>query len=238
MALVTVTRSNVMLVSLADLKTHLRVDASFDDDYITSAYWAALFDAENFCHRALVPQTYQLVLDYFPGYTALNLGITAPGYTQTFSTEVYFSGQAMILPRPRLQQVDFIKYIDQFGVEQTLDPAVYVVDKLSEPARIAPMPNEAWPPVLISVSGPVMNAVTVQYQAGYTLALTLPDNVTPDENAIRAAVPTTILHALKMMVTQLYEVRGPVLAGPRVDAIEIPIGLERLLYSQKVLYAA
>lgn len=251
MAVVYVTRSPAMLVSLADLKTHLRVDASFDDAYITGIEPVAVWDAENFCHRAVEPQTIQLLMDHFPGYpehyqaftdlgimgdSALGLGVPPVGYTYRFQSEVYFRAGAIILPKPRLQSVDFIKYIDQDGQTQTLDPSRYVVDSASEPARVAPAPNCNWPLTMISVRAPVLNAVIVQYQAGYSPALTLPDGITPDEDNIRAAVPPSLLHALKLMVSQLYEVRSPVIAGPRVDAVEVPYTIERLLYPHKVIY--
>jgi len=241
-----------MLVSLDDLKAHLRVDASFDDASITGHYWAALWDIETFCHRAVSPQTIQLVMDHFPGYpehyqaytdlgimgdSALGLGVPPVGYTYRFQSEVYFRAGAMILPKPRLQSVDFIKYVDTNGDTQTLDPSKYFVDSANEPGRVAPMPNLNWPLTQISVRAPVLNAVTVQYRAGYSPALTLPDGVTPDAEAIIAAVPPTILHAIKLLVAQFYEVRSPVIAGPRVDAVEVPYTVERLLYNQKVIYA-
>src|ERR1700751_1511953 len=120
MAIVRVVANKIMPITLEDAKTHLRVDADFEDAYITSLIWTALAYAENYCHRAVVPQTLQMIIDHFPGYpehyqgytdlgimgdSALGLGVPPVGYTYRFQSEIYFRAGAMILPRPRLQGV-------------------------------------------------------------------------------------------------------------------------------------
>ena len=255
MAVVNLIRSQVAPITLADLKTHLRVDSRFDDDYISGLGFAALWFAENFCHRALMPSIYQLIMDHFPGYpehyqgytdlgimgdSALGLGVPPVGYTYRFQSEVYFRAGAMVLPRPRLQGVDFIKYLDLQGTLQTLDPTQYQVDSANQPARVAPAPNTNWPLTQISVRAPILNAVAIQYRAGYTDyndgATDNPPTGTLTDDQVRAALPPPITHALKLLVAHFYESRVPVLAGPRVDAVEVPFTVEALLYTEKIIY--
>src|SRR5208282_6223196 len=239
MAVIEIVRPKVEPVTLAEAKKQCRVDSDFDDDLIADDIVTARLDCENFTHRAFITQTWQLITDHFPGaaehyqgYTdlgimgdsALGLGVPPVGYTYRFQSEVYFRAGAIIVPRPRLRCVDFIKYLDENGNVQTLDPSQYVVDTANEPARIAPAPNLNWPLTLISVRAPVLNAVVVQYQCGYG---DKPEDV--DHRAKKA---------IKMLVAHWYDNRPAAIAGYRVDAIEMPLAVERLLYGIKVIYAA
>ena len=119
-------------VTLSEAKDHLRVDGSDHDSQVTAVITAARERAERYLGRALVTQTLELRLDAFPA--------------------------AIDLPRPPVQSVASIKYIDSDGDEQTLDSADYKVD--AEGARI--IPTDDWPHTLDTV-----NAVTVEYTAGY-----------------------------------------------------------------------
>ena len=239
MAVVEITPPSIEPVTLEEAKLQLRVDSDFDDSLICDAIQAAREDCEGETHRAFITQTWQLILDHFPGtaehyqgYTdlglmgdsALGLGVPPVGYTYRFQSEVYFRAGAIIVPNPRLQSVDFIQYLDDNGDLQTLDPSQYVVDAANEPGRIAPAPNTNWPLTLISTRAPVLNAVTVQYKCGY--------------GDTAAAVPASIKLAMKMLIAHWYDNRPAVNTGYRAAAIEIPLGVQRLLWKNKVVYAA
>lgn len=234
---VEITPPAVEPVSIAEAKLDQRIDSSFDDDDVAEMITAAREDAENFCHRAFITQTLQLILDHFPGvaehyqgYTdlgvmgdsALGLGVPPVGYSYRFQSEVYFRAGAIIVPRPRLQSVDFIKYVDNSGNLVTMDPSTYFVDTASEPARIAPAPNSNWPLTLISVRAPVLNAVQIQFKCGYG------DN--PSD------VPARVKRAIKLMVGHMFDNRSEVITGVRAAAVQLPVGAERLLYGLKVIY--
>lgn len=77
------------------------------------------------------------------------------------------------LDRAPLVSVESVKYFDVDGVERTLDPADYIVDKKSKPGFIGPAPDKAWPCTQVR-----MNAVTVDYTVGYG-----PDETTVPEEA-------------------------------------------------------
>lgn len=238
MAAVEITPPAIEPLSLAEAKLHLRVDMSDDDGEINDAIGAAREDCEGETHRAFITQTWQLILDHFPGtaehyqgYTdlgvmgdsALGLGVPPVGYTYRFQSEVYFRAGAIIVPRPPLQSVDFIKYLDQNNVVQTLDPSLYVVDTANEPGRIVPAPNSNWPLTMISTRAPVINAVQVQFKAGYGSAAN--------------SVPKVAKQALKLLVAHWYDNRSAAIAGYRFAAIELPMAVERLLWKIKVVYA-
>jgi uncharacterized phiE125 gp8 family phage protein len=224
-------------LSLDEAKLHVRQDSTADDDLITTLIQAAREYCEDFCHRAFVTQTWQLLLDHFPGVAdhnqgyadlgvmgdaALGIGLPPVGYTFAYQSEVYFRAGALILPKPPLQSVYFIKYIDTDGTLQTLDPSLYQVDTASEPARVAPAANNNWPLTLLSIRAPVLNAVQIQFVCGFGAA---------------ADVPASIKAAMKLMIAHWYENRSQVLTGFRAAAVEIPDAADTLLWRNKVVYA-
>ena len=125
-------------VSLADMKEHLKVDISDDDDLITSQIVAARKWIEFYCNRSLPSQTLTAFFDVFPYYY------------------IY-----MILPQSPVVSVNSIKYIDTDGVEQTWDSSKYKVDTKNSPARVAPAYGESWPSARVE-----MNALYIEYVAG------------------------------------------------------------------------
>ena len=128
-------------VTLAEAKLHLRVDHSEEDAYITSLITAA-----------------RLMCEQRTGKTLISSGWTA--YADAFEDE-------MVLPNPSVAAVASITYVDVNGTTQTLDPAAYLVDMDSDPARIKPVTE--WPE-----TDDRMNAVTVVYTAGYATAGAVP----------------------------------------------------------------
>ena len=224
-------------LSLDQAKAHLRVDIDDDDDLISTLITAAREYCEEFCHRAFITQTWQLLLDHFPGVAdhnqgyadlgvmgdaALGIGLPPVGYTFAYQSEVYFRAGSIILPKPPLQQIEFIHYLDQNGDLQTLDPSDYQVDIASEPARAAPAPNNNWPLTWMSIRAPVLNSVIIQYICGFG------DDPTD--------VPASIRAAMKLMIAHWYENRSAVQTGYRAAAVEIPDAADMLLWRNKVVY--
>jgi uncharacterized phiE125 gp8 family phage protein len=148
MALFLVTGPTVEPVTLADAKTHLRVEVDDEDGLIDTLIVAARRHVENFTHRALLTQTWDLKLDAFP------------------CDDFY-------LPYPPTASVTSITYLDTNGDSQTLDTSDYRTDLPSGPmaqrARITPGYALSYPQTY-----GVMNAVTVRFVAGYTDAELVP----------------------------------------------------------------
>ena len=138
-ALTLVTAPEVEPVSLTDAKLHLRVDVSDDDDLITALVQATREQAEAFTRRALITQTWELVLDAFP------------------------SSSTIAVPLPPLQSVSSIKYKVDGGTEYTFSSDSYVVDTDSEPGRIVLEDGAAWPGDTLYEAA----AVRVRFVAGY-----------------------------------------------------------------------
>lgn len=199
MALQIVTAPTVEPVSLQEARGYARVDDDFtkDDGLISNLIIAARQDAEKITWRALVTQTWKLVADRFPrpgnGYTAAiwygpQWG-NMPGPI-TMAPLDGKTGYEIFLPKPPLQSVTSIKYIDTDGAQQTLDPSLYIVDTASEPGRLTPAYGQTWPTIREQA-----NAVEIVFVCGYGLA---------------AAVPAGIKRWMQIRVDTLYNNREEV----------------------------
>jgi len=129
-------------LTLAEAKLHLRVETEFEDDdsLINSLITAARKYTEDISSSIFLPQTWRLILDAFP----------------------YRCYEEITLRKRPVSRVVSIKYIDQDGNQQTLDPALYQVDNSGFLARIRPAYNQYWPYARCQ-----LNAVEVTFIAGY-----------------------------------------------------------------------
>jgi uncharacterized phiE125 gp8 family phage protein len=126
------------VVSLEDLKLHLRVAHDHEDGLLASYRLAAEQWVEEFTGRSIRTQTWQLALPWF--VSRLWLPRAAP-----------------------LQSVTFVKYYDTSNVLTTLDASTYLVPAFEEPAVVDKVDTATWPAVY-----PRRDAVRVEYVAGYT----------------------------------------------------------------------
>lgn len=193
-------------LTIAEAKSHLRVDVDDENDLVTALIQAAREWVETFTHRALITQTWDLMLDDFP--------------TNWASTAVHRTSMtdgAIWLPKAPLQTVTSINYIDSTGTTTLWAATNYTVDAPAGPwARVGRIvPNYA---VIYPVTRLVPNSVTARFVAGYGAA---------------AAVPVGIKAAIKLLIGHWYQNREAVLVGTRAAAIDIPMGLEALLWPFK-----
>lgn len=183
MALTLDTAPTVEPVTVAEAKNHLRVDTSAEDTLIGRLITAARRTIELWEWRSHITQTWKAEADDF--------GAIIDGCNE------------IRLPRPRLQSVTSIKYIDTNGVEQTLVKNTdYEVDAASEPGRISLVDGESWP-----VVDKTQHAVEFLYKAGYG------DN--------GSDVPELTRSAILLFVEHLYTHRG--------TAGDVPAAIEPLL---------
>ncbi len=131
-----ITPATELAVTLDDAKVHLRIDGDDQNAMVEAWIRGITAHAEHEMGRSILNQTYRCTLDAFP--------------------------DAIRLDNPPIVSVTSVKYLDESGIEQTLDPADYLVDTVSEPGYIVPAPGAAWPATLDRV-----NAVNVEYVAGY-----------------------------------------------------------------------
>lgn len=124
-------------VSLVEAKLHLRVDGADDDALIGALIQAAREQCEHETGRALVSQTWELVLDAFPA-AEIRIG------------------------KSPVQSIASVKYLDEQGDEQTLSSGAYVLDADTEPGWLMLAAGAAWPS-----TASVSNAVRIRFVAGY-----------------------------------------------------------------------
>lgn len=209
------TQPAVEPVTLDEVRAHLRIDSTDEDLLLETMIQAARQQAETITRRALVTQTWTMALDKFPSpemsissanWYGPQWG-TSPGPLSTYVPDGK-SGYEIFLPLPPLQSVASIKYVDTDGVQQTLDPSKYKVDKIGEPARIVPAFGAMWPATRNEI-----NAVEVTFTAGF---------------GDPADVPAAIKSWMFMRIGALYENREEIIVGRRLVSIDLPF-VNRLL---------
>lgn len=131
-------------ITLADIESQVRfLDLSAESLAIDRFISAVRENCETLTKRALITQTWEVVLDEFPsGRNPINI------------------------PLPPLQFINSIKYIDVNEVEQTLNPLSYrVISSTSpkcQPAYVIPAYGLSWPVALNDEA-----VITVNFTCGY-----------------------------------------------------------------------
>lgn len=192
-------------VTLAETKEHVREDRTIEDNILTTYIIAAREHCEAFCKRVFVTTVSDVIFDHFPNR---DTGTHHPAF---------FQGRNIFLPRPRLQTVDSIKYIDTDGVEQTWSSSNYVVDVSTEPGRVFPIPSKVWPETESSRDA----AVTIRFTHGYGSA---------------ANVPSIVKLAIMQTAAHWYRHREPIMAGS--VPLLIPMHVKALLADVRVPFVA
>lgn len=143
-------------VTVAEAKTHLKVDYSDDDTYISTLISVGTLYAEEYTCRAIMKQTITQVLEGFPYYSYRNTDL------------------AIKLFRPPLNALKTVKYYDSDNTLTTFydiagDTSKLIVDSLREPARLYPAPGMTYP---TTKSRP--DAIEIIYDAGWSTASDVP----------------------------------------------------------------
>lgn len=188
-------------VTLTEAKDHLRVDISDDDTLIGALITAARERAEVFTRRQFITATWDVTWDGFPGgrWSDFLSGSTGIIYT----------------PKPPLQSVASINYIDTGGTSTLLAASDYIVDTASIQGRITPSTDTVWPTTELGR----INSLTVRIVAGFGV----------DESD----VPATIRSAILLLVADMYEHRE---AQSEIK-LEDNVTVTQLLWSQRMIQA-
>lgn len=125
-------------VTLADVKTYLRIDGTTEDALITELIGSARGWVERTTGRSLTTQTWLLSFDAWP------------------------EGRIIYLPRPPLQAVNTIKVYDDQGNATTLSSDSYLTDINEDSPRIIFKTNGSRPK-----PGQVANGIEIEFMAGY-----------------------------------------------------------------------
>lgn len=138
-------------VSSTEAKLHCRIDTSADDTLITMLIATARRTVESDTNRALITQTWELVLDAFPTSTQIRL------------------------PLPPLQSVSSIKYYTNAtpSVETTFASTNYLVSTDDNYGGLIVLKDSAsWPVITDPLE---KGAVRIKFICGYGAAAAVPE---------------------------------------------------------------
>ena len=142
-----ITAATALPITLSEVKLACRFDGTALDSDITAMLTDAVQLCEHECGQVLMPQTWELTLDAFPG--------------------------AIELTRVPVSAITSIKYTDTVGALQTLSSSAYALDNADGfgLARVTPVFGTTWP-----LTRSEANAVKVRYVAGYADADAVPSH--------------------------------------------------------------
>lgn len=202
-------------VTLQQAKKHCRVTIDDDDDLILGYVAAAREYVEGFCRKTLLTTTLVYALDAFP-YRSRYAGWHRPLHEyQGLQVVRHHNDNIIRIPRPPLQRIIQVTYIDEAQVTRTLAPALYGVDVISQPGKLFLLEGAFWPTTVLQP-----NAVQIEFEAGYKTT---------------AEVPRTLRTAILLLVAHLYENRE---ATAEKVLQEIPLAVKSMLWLNRNMEAA
>lgn len=146
MGLYLVTAPTLEPVLLAEAKSHCRIDSDDEDGLLAGYILAARHHCETYLRRALITQTWDLLIDNDWPCETIN------GYQQL----------RINLPKSPLISVTSITYVDGSGISQTLASNQYQVSTKRNEGVIDPAYAITWPTVRDQA-----DAITVRFVCGY-----------------------------------------------------------------------
>ncbi len=178
-------------ITLTEAKLACRVDADVtaDDDFIAGLIRRARTYIETVFGICLVSRTEIIGWDRFPR------GSSTPGMQQQaeglwdqripiteLAAKSWPERSLFRLPRNPLQHVTAIQYLDLADSLQTLDPTLYTVDYMSDPARIVPSFGNIWPIPIASIQ-----TVKAQCVIGYGPSTTIAASISAGTQTVTPA---------------------------------------------------
>ena len=154
-------------ITLSEAKNFLRVDHSDDDTLISALITASRQMCEEYTRRILVTTTIDEYFDKFPMNRWENL-----------SNLIYLS-------RGPVASITSVKYVDEIGSEVTITSDQYIIDTISEPARI--QSTAGW----FAAAG-VVNQVIVRYVVGTDVS----------------SIPKPLIQGMMLLISDLYDQRN------------------------------
>ncbi len=173
-------------ITVEQLKVHLRVTHIHEDEYLqTIIIPSAVASVEADLRRALITQSWEWVFDNgFPGTGMIKF------------------------PKPPLQSVTHVKYLDTAGATQTFASSNYTVETRGTFGRLWLNDGITWPDTQIQTPG----SAWIEFVAGYG----------DDQDN----VPGGICGLIMLLAAHIYENREPSVTGTIVS--KIPFNLEYL----------
>lgn len=141
----TLSGPDALAVSLATVKSHLKITSSFQDDLLTLYIKSAIEYAENITRRDLITRTYKTFRDFFPA-PSQNEGHYSFGQIPSFNsgTSSISANVGFEIRKSPIQSVEKIEYFVQ-GVLQVLDNTIYYNTVESDYSEILTNQGKDWP---------------------------------------------------------------------------------------------
>ena len=184
------TAPTVEPVTATELKTHMRLTGTEEDDYLEDVIAEARQEIEDATGIAFISQTWKLTLDRWPaareewwdGMREAHIDVIYGGNRTNYAS--------VKLPRYPLITVDTVNVYDEDSNATAVTIAnVFDVDTESLRGRLTIQRGATWPVALRS-----NNAIEITYTAGYGTAAT--------------DVPAPLKRAVRQMAAYMYEHRG------------------------------
>jgi uncharacterized phiE125 gp8 family phage protein len=175
------------LVSIAEAREWAKLSDSEPDWIISMLIAAARERAEHLCGRSFSTKTYDLVLDAFPE-VELDLE-TSP-----------------------VESITWVRYLDDAGAEQTMDPSTYVLDPYGDPCFLLPAAGYVWPSTIDSV-----NAVRIRFVEGWS------SNPIGNINSLRQFIAVTLATDMEFRQSITTGADARSLPGRHHDALLDPL---------------
>lgn len=141
----------VLAVTLDSARANLRVDGTDLDALITTWVKGITADLEHHIGQCLMEQTWEVHLPVFPVVPCHLIGKAQP----------IQATQAISLPHPVIS-ITSVQYLDEAGVEQTLDSTAYRMNVGRYASTLTPARGATWPATAEDEA-----AVVVTLQCGY-----------------------------------------------------------------------
>ena len=138
-------------IALADMKEHINITTTDDNDYITNLGIAARQYVEMVTNRKLMPQTWAGYWDCFP-----------------YGKEI----QIPHTPLRSIPSTGFV-YTNSAGASTTFSSTAWGVDIASEPGRIVLTYGDSWPSVTLGYNNPI----AITFNCGYAGSSAVPQQM-------------------------------------------------------------
>ncbi len=136
-------------VSIAELKEFLRIDDNSEAATLEILLKTAVREAEAWTHRAFITRVLRSWFDFTPP-----------------------NDSSFQIPYSPVTAIASLKSYDDDDTETEMDSTTYIADIISEPPRLALRRGSTWPTALRPI-----NAIAIQYTAGYGAATAVPEGL-------------------------------------------------------------
>lgn len=174
------------VISLADMKSYLRVDTTSEDALINDLIDVATDMIKQYTRRAIITETLELILDRPSNSGADELDRLGDGVHNTTRQSAQGWTNEVDLPFIPIQSITSIKTYDTTNAESAMTSTDYELD--GDGGRIYLDTGISWPSSLRD-----REAMKIRYVAGY--------GSSPQD------IPPAIRQALRMLVAHMYECR-------------------------------